>query len=378
MASTRYYISFLLFLLLSSNFLEASSRKIEELPLVDKVWIGSEKGIIRANEFVEIFSQTSNKYLLLVKDQQWIKKGTHWATVAPDTLEIEKKSLDLSKKKTAYEISQLQDKELEATLVLKNKLNEIETNKQKLLLLSEQDQLPKETKQQIRSALLEIDKQEARITERLQPEELNTPTLLKKNELILALEKREKAYKDLLHLSELKAPITGRITLHLDSDQLQEVQSDLSIWINTNIILASFIDNKQYNVELQPLAQNLYTASPGDTTMLIDSAESGHMLRADFSKIEIVKNSNSMKKWIFNIHPNDAVHAPQSAGQLRIVHLFKKLDKPCHVILKKDISTKAPKILKKDGWEALVKHLWPKANIVFIGPQAIAIKANGD
>ena len=348
----------------------------ELLHKVDKIWIGSEKGKIEASAYKEIYTQGNSDFSILVINQQWVKKGERWATISPKLIELERKSLEINRRKTNFELSELKDKNLENNIHLKTKLHEILHNKQKLENFVEQNQLDSKILIKVESSIKELTNQEERIREKLKPENQTTSTDLKRDELTLELEKKEHSYEDLVEISNLRAPFTGRITLHLDSEQIDENMKGNPIRLENNTLLASFIDDKNYNVVLLPLAQNIYTATPEKTSLLINSTESGRLIRAEFSSAQNIKNSNSAQKWIYEIHPDDKEFAMNSTGRTYLIHLFRKLDKPCHVLLKKDILESAPELLKKRGWEGLVTHVWPEAKIAFIGPQAIAIKTS--
>jgi len=343
---------------------------LSSLPKVSRIWVGTEKALVTSAQFKEFYALGDGKIEMLVKDGQWLKKGQHWATLDPESLQLERETLALEKEKNEQrfiEFEELLDNKLDG---FKKALGELRTQDADLLLLAEQKEVTPVIRKKIIAAQKEIKEREKKLLSKISPENIALKSELKKRELDLLIRKKEKMLSQSIRKSELKAPFSGRIDFILKELK----KSEGATWVGAGARFATLVDDRRYSLEVTPSGFGNYSGSLDSLEIMLSPDGEGFAITGKFERLEKVQISNrSFEKWVFLVDENYSDQAAKSMGLTRIAHLFKKLDKPAHVVMKKELFSENPELLKKEGWAGLVKYLWPNAQIVFIGPQAIAL-----
>lgn len=367
----------LLVVTLSIRALGADSYQtdLSKLPTATKVWLGSEKTLITTNDEMSFTSSSDSKFQLLKADGQWLKKGDHWGTLNPEQLAAEREAYNLEQRKIALQIDELEDSNIENLLKIEQSHTEISEKASELKLALKIEELSKETKERINKALERLDKQLKRLKNKIDTEQFLLENSLKHEELLLSLKQKKRVLEALEYQSELKAEFDGKLDLLIDDDKIQDLSEKKLVWLPTNQIFANLVDDRKVNVELTPSSSSLHSVAPEKVSLLIHLGAEGKLVRAQFKTVESIENSQlNNKKWVFGIADKDSDTIKNAIGTQRVANLFRELDEPAHLVMKHDIASVRPSVLKEKGWRGLVRDLWPDSQVVFIGPQSIALR----
>ncbi|MEO1857851.1 MAG: hypothetical protein ABGY95_10890 [Rubritalea sp.] len=367
----------LLVAILSFRALGADSYQtdLSKLPTATKIWLGSEKTLITTNDEMSFTSSSNSKFELLKTDGQWLKKGDHWGTLNPELLAAEREAYNLEESKIALQIDELEDSDIENLLKIEQSHTEISDKASELKQALKIDELSKETKERIYKALERLDKQLNRLKNKIDTEQYLLENSLKHQELVLSLKQKKRGLEALEYQSELKAAFDGKLSLRITQDKIQELSDKKLVWLPSNQIFAHIVDDRKLNVELTPTSSSLHSVAPEKVSLLIHLGAEGKLVRAKFKSVQLTENSQlNNKKWVFGIADKDAKSIKNAIGTQRVAYLFRELDEPAHLVMKHDIASVRPAILKEQGWRGLVRVLWPDSQVVFIGPQSIALR----
>jgi len=348
---------------------------LSKLPTSSKVWIGSEKTLITSNNEMSFTSPSDSKFQLLKENKQWLNKGDHWGTLNPEQLAAERKSFNIEKRKIALQIDELEDSNIEKLLKIEQSHTEIAEKASELKQALDIEELSKETKALISKASERLDKQLERLKNKIDTEQFLLENSLKHEELLLSIKQQKRALEALEHKSELKADFDGKLDLVIPEDKIKQLTEKKLVWLPPNQVFANLVDNRQVSIELTPSSSSLHAVAPEKVSLLILFGGEGQLVRAHFKSIEAIENSQfNKKKWIFAMSDEDSQSTKNAIGSQRVANLFRELDEPAHLIMKHNIASLHPAVLKERGWRGLVKVLWPESEVVFIGPQSIALR----
>lgn len=359
------------FLMLLSVCVDAQT-SLKSLPMVSRIWVGTERALLTSAHHKEYYSLGDGEVVVFADDGQWLEKGEHWVTLDPENLRLERDSLQLDKEKRDLQFEEYLEQEDNKILGLKKSFQELQEKGNDLSGLLQEEGLSAVVKNKIAEAQKEVLKQQGRIKEKMKPESLQLKRQLKQRELDLAFQKKERILNTLIRNSELKAPFSGRLSFQVKS--LMQSKGEKK-WLDGNTQFATLTDDRHCSIEVTPSPGSSYKTSLKNLMIMLAPDSDGFAVLGDFEQVVKVKAANqSMERWMFAVKAEHAEQAALSMGVTRVAHVFRKLDEPAHMVMKKDLFSKNPEVLKRDGWGGLIKSLWPDAQIVFIGPQSIALK----
>ncbi|MFC5050358.1 hypothetical protein ACFPK9_07020 [Rubritalea spongiae] len=304
-----------------------------------------------------------------------LKKGEHWATINPDQLAHEQKLYELEKDDFALKIDALKDAEIENLLSIEKSLNGITQKIDSLTNALTIPDLSKEVKDRISFGIEKLKKQQLRLRKKIDSETYLKETALQKRELELSLDHKKRSLQDLKHRSELKAEFSGDLELLLPSEKISELETQKVIWLKANHAYARIVDRSSLTATLTPPSSILYELDPKRISLQIPFGTQGRIARASFEaqKIENIPHKQGVQ-WLFKLSEDTPSSITNTLDTPMLANLFYELNKPAHIVPKRELISTAPDTLRKEGWHGLIKKIWPETKIVTIGPQSIAIQ----
>ncbi|WP_346188550.1 hypothetical protein [Rubritalea halochordaticola] len=353
----------------------AEVKPLSSYPSSSRIWIGAEDGQIQAaNE--EHFRAPNAVYVTIHKaNGSRLSKDEHWATIGADELELERRSLEIERKKTETALRELKQEQQDLIDGTTIRIEELEAKKFELSMSLNESELSKKLSQRINEAIASLDQKIAHLKEKIDPERLEQDTQTKTEELNLTLERKEKEFAKRKKKSTLKAPFDG--TLILTGEQvIAAAEKKEPVWLEPAVLFASLSDKSYYEIFFSTKNPIFTTGNLENFSAMIETGSNGKIIKAKYHETRKIDGGSSIKDVVvFRINKEDSASASLSAQQSRVALIFKNFPESYKVVQKKNIALLAPDILESKGWAGLVKHLWPEARIVEIGAQTIALKS---
>ncbi|WP_018969761.1 hypothetical protein [Rubritalea marina] len=345
--------------------------------MAPKLWVAAERVTIEANNETIYRSPSAARLQINKGFSESLVKHQHWATYNPTVLDNQARNLSLLREKSALEIDNLQDDNIEELLKIEKGLNLLISKISELELALLTEDLNKKTKDRIRKAIGELQQQQERLRNKVDTEQYLLKNKLKKKEIELKLAQAIRSHESKEHQSKLIAQHAGELTFFLAPDKIEKLKKGESIWLPDNQLFAKLRDTESIHADLIINNSSLFAYDKEKLSLLIHLGSVGRLLTANYSHEKLATaRSQGKRTWCFAVDQNELTYAKNAIGTQSVANIFVELDEPAHIILKNEIATLHPETLKKDGWRGVIKKIWPDAQVVMIGPQAIALKAN--
>ena len=351
---------------------------LASFPKVNRIWIGLEDGSIRPKNYDSFKADAARFVLIHAADGEVLKKNQHWLTIEPEELELERKSLQVEEEK--YQLKLREEKWAREDLIEKKQLllDDLESKRKELENFLKQEENLGDLRARIKQGLSKIEKKIERIEKQIDPANVENELELFKSEGLLNLERKRKRFELMEKRSKLKTSFAGKLEL---SDSVKQKLEKLGsaekpIWIETNTTIATIIDEAHYEVVLKLTNAYARKIDSDQLMVLLQDSQTGNLVKGSFDRMEEVEAGVGIKHHcIFRLDDMNVNVARHSSGESHLVHIYRKFPQAHSLVHKKDIAFIAPAILKERGWSGLVKHLWPSASVLQVGPQSILIKS---
>lgn len=369
-------VTFLTFLTLSTQLTFAGRGipdDLNQLGKTDRVWVASERIFITANHET-IYTSPSGSKIQLTTTNSNLAKGEHWATINPQILKHDRVALELKKEKSALDIDNLKDDDIDELLKIEKSLNQLITKISELQLALITEDLNTITKKRIQLAINELKEQQERLRTKVDTGQYQLKNRLKKKEIDLKLAQAIRSHENKEYQAQLIALHKGKLSFQLPEDLVTQLQKGEAVWLPDNQVYATLRDNTSIHAELILNNSSLFSYDKKKLKLRIHIGSLARTLHAEFShEKQGNARSGNRKTWSFSIDPSEGTYASNAIGTQTVASVYYQLDEPAHIIMKDQLAPLHPEILKKDGWRGVIKKIWPEAKIVMIGPQSISL-----
>ena len=352
-------------------------KPLQSFPTVQRLWMGLEEGSIRPAAYLQVRSSAEGYLSLNAKHGQRLQKDEVWATLDPEQLTIERRTLEVDQQKLDRQLKKSRYDSQDLQIRLSVELHETERKRRDLVEASLETEIPPALKQRAAQAVRRIDQQIALLNEKLDPATLQRDQQLDQDEGELVLTRKRKLLQALEKRSILVASFSGELRL---SDALKKQlaaapnPTDL-LWVKPNDLLATLVDDRLFEISVTATSPLLAQIPPAEVLVFFQEGQTGRLIAGEYARTdEVDLGSEITQTYIFNINADAVKVAAQSMGQRNLVHIYRKFTRPFRFVQKKDIAFLAPDVLAASGWDGLVRHLWPGSEVIQVGPQAIAVK----
>lgn len=350
--------------------------ELGKAPLVKRLYLGIEQGIIRPASFEQLVMENETRVAIHAQNGAKIKKGQHWATLAPLNLELERRSHALNKVKgeqdLAKELITFKEEQIKKQLARR----EAQAKLLQLQLASTDSSLPAPMRAAAQKAISEQEEQLALLDAELQPARVEAQRDIIVRNAVLNQEFRDKQLEDLEKRSLIIAGSDGTLVLgNAVLEAMKETEGDEPLWVKAGEVVGSLKNDDHYELWIDaqdPLLGNL----PIDRLLVkVTNARSGSLLYGTNPRMEELDLGDEIKRrYVFRIDGENADERSIDLGVRSMVHVYVTFENAYHVIHKKDIAHLDPQRLESGGWSGLVKQLWPGCKVVYVGLQSIAIQ----
>lgn len=379
MSTLNDFLGSFLIMLLSlapqAAFAESQAKPLNDYSKSDHLWLTMEEGIIEPSQNKDYSSTTEDHITFLKKHGSHLSKGTPWAIINKEDLDLSERKIVLERSKAKKELSNMLLKQENESDKKALAIQSIKSKKQQFIDALTDDSIPKNLKEKIQDAILKMDSKIAAHEALLTPEALAVELENAKEDLLIELERKEINFKKIKKRAVLKAEFDGTLEIHVENASTAHEQTK-GYWPAPSTQYASITDNSHYNLKISTRNSALNIEDPARLSAKLQDIGHRSMVTAQYSGRGSSKKSSGIKEFhLFKLEKNQADFAENNLGELRSVYVYYKLDSPCHILPKKNIAFLAPEVLEKRGWQGLVSHLYPGAKLVRSGPTTLAVKA---
>lgn len=370
----------LLMLLCLVPLMAAEVPDLKEAPLVKRLWLGVEQGVIRPASYEQIRSEDKQRVAIHFPDGAELKKGQHWATIAPLNLEIERRKHNLDQIKGRHKL----DKELadfeEERIRMTIAREEAAANAQALQLASQDESLAVELREHSKRAAVKLQQKAELLDKQLTPEALEQKRELLREEHALQRDRDRKQLEELEMRSVIRASCDGSLVLGDElASELLKTEADEDgkkvVWVGSKQLIGVVRNDDHHELWVDaegPLLANLPLDQIG---IRVQQPRSGALILAEHKRTEEYENGNEIRRtYVFRIAAEGADAARDSFGVRCMAHVYVNFNKPYRMVFKKDIAHLDPTRLEAGGWSGLIQHLWPGSKVIQVGPQTIAVQ----
>ncbi len=338
--------------------------------------MGIEEGVIRPASYAQIRAEADGYVALHAEDGKMLRKGDHWATIDPEQLDIERRSLEVDQSKQRQALEKGREDLRAAQLRMMLELHEAEGKREGLADVSREPEMSLVFRQRVGKAIEKLDEQISLLREKLDPAVYDRDLRLLDEDNALQLSRKEKQLAVLEKRSFLLAGSAGQLRL---GDPLKEKlatgESGKPVWVKTSDLLGTIVDEQHYEISVAAAGPLLSEIPRDQLLVFIQDSQTGKLIAGEYSRTDEVDSGREIaRNFIFTIPQGGVENARQSQGTRNLVHVYRKFLRPYRIVYKKDIAFAAPEVLDASGWDGLVRHLWPGSKVIQVGPQTIAVE----
>lgn len=347
------------------------------MPEVARIWMGMEEGSVRPASYQQIRSDVEGPLQFHCEDGALLERGTHWATVDAEQLDLEREAIGLEELKLERQIMKAEDDAEEARL--RNLLEMRETEKKLMDLrnaMRESDVPPAMRKRAV-DAAADLESRLSMLQKRVDPALVAKQLETDRQEARLLLERKRKQHEQLRRRSLLMAENQGQIRF---SDPIRKKISNAAVdgsavWIKAGDHLATITDEKNLEIVVPASGQVMSLIAQKDLAVLLQDGRSGKLIEGRYLRTEETDTGLEISRnYVFSIPQEAVADARAAMGQRHLAHVYRQFDGKFRLVQKSDIAFLAPHVLEKDGWDGLARSLWPGCTVIQVGPQTLAIE----
>lgn len=338
--------------------------------------MGMEEGVIRPAAYEQLRAETDGHVAIHAEDGRELAKGDHWATLDPEQLALERRGFELERGKQQQQLEKGRGDARDARLRASLELHEAEGKRGELMAVARDGGLPPELARRAAEAVTKLDERIKAYQEVLDPAAYEKTLRLLEQECELQIERKQKQLQDLEKNSCVTAGSAGRLRL---GDGLKEklagAKPGEAVWVESGDLLGTVVDDRHYEISVAAAGPLLSEIPREQLLVFLQDAQTGRLIAGEFSRADEIDNGREISRnFIFIIREDGMENARNAQGTRNMVHVYRKLPRPCRLVYKKDIAFVAPDVLETAGWAGLVRHLWPGSKVVQVGPQTIAVE----
>jgi hypothetical protein len=338
--------------------------------------MGMEEGVIRPASYAQIRADGDGYVALHAEDLKMLSKGEHWATMDPEQLDIERRSLELDESKQQQLLEKGREDLREARLRMTLELHEAEGKRGSLEDASRDPEISVALRQRAGEAIKKLDDRISLLREKVDPALLERDIRVLEEENALQLSRKQKQLVALEKRSCLLAGSAGQLRLGDPlKDKLAAGEPGKPAWMKTGDLLGTIVDDRHYEISVAAAGPLLSGIPREQLLVFIQDSQTGKLIAGEYNRTEEIDSGREISRnFVFTIPDASMENARQAQGTRNLVHVYRKFPKPYRIVFKKDIAFAAPDVLDASGWDGLVRHLWPDSKVIQVGPQTIAVE----
>ncbi len=338
--------------------------------------MGMEEGVIRPASYAQIRADGDGYVALHAEDLKMLRKGEHWATMDPEQLDIERRSLELDESKQQQLLEKGREDLREARLRMTFELHEAEGKRGSLEDASRDPEISVALRQRAAEAIQKLDERISTLREKVDPALLERDLRVLEEDNALQFSRKQKQLVALEKRSCLLAGSAGQLRL---GDPLKEKlaagEPGKPAWMKTGDLLGTIVDDRHYEISVAAAGPLLSGIPREQLLVFIQDSQTGKLIAGEYNRTEELDSGREISRnFVFTIPDGSLENARQAQGTRNLVHVYRKFPKPYRIVFKKDIAFAAPDVLDANGWDGLVRHLWPDSRVIQVGPQTIAVE----
>lgn len=356
--------------------LGADVGRLADLPKSKRIWMGIEEGTIRPAAFEQFRVDADAVIQLHANDGDTIEAGQHWATLDPEQLEIERKSIELEEMKREHQRAKDEYENEQARVALLLEIEEAYRKSEDLAQAAQTIELDASLRKRASEAVEIMSRRIAMLEERATLEHQNEQTRLKEIETELQERRAQRQLLSMERRSKLVSRHGGRLRLSDEYRARRErAEEPTEVWMRSGELLCTIVDDSRYEIHVPANTSAMLQLPEDEIGVFFQDGQTGTLIPGTFLRIEEVESGLEINRvYVFSV-PDERMDAARDAGgQKNLVHIYRMFTKDQHIVNKRDVAFHAPEILQKSGWVGLIRHLWPQSRITQVGPQSIALE----
>lgn len=360
--SSLHGLILLTMVLLQANAQGAQAPELKSYPQSDMIWLGSYAGLVEVNPRIELESVRYGDLHWVVEDGAEVKAGESaaycaYAKVLHSNAQLKKAEdeLKLSLRTTKWE-------HLKETEGLEQEASAIEDE---IAKFSFSDHEKKLAGQKLSARVDQHRKKlEAKLDiarDQISPEMRDEQLRLKLEQLELEIRGKQIENRDLINTLSIRAPHGGIIHQH----KAGEVQ--------VGDVIGN-VERRGRAVLMLPMIDAEILREKPKSLAVTTTGSKGRTLKGSFSEIyQKVGIVSGPKTYLFELLPDGDFELSDDTTGERMVSIYRKLERRAYIVPKTKFLFENTEEVQKLGWHKFIKSKWPDAEIVYIGPNAIAI-----
>jgi hypothetical protein len=355
----------------------AEVKPFNELPDVNRIWIAMEEGSIRPADFQQIRSESDAPLLVLKPHGSQLKRGDVWAVVDPDLIELERRSLEVDRKKVDRQSEKIREDTEDARRRMLLESREIEGKIDALTQAIAGPDFPETMRESTQQAIREMTERVEILKKRTSAEAVEDAVRDETEELTIQLERKHRQFEQLERRARLTALSDGELRIG-DSLQrkLAERKSDTdTVIVDPSESLATIVNESRLEIIVQASGAAVAEVPSPELAVYMQDGRTGRLIRGNHLRTEENEvGTEIVRTQYFQVVDQDIALAKQAVGNRNLLHVYRMFPTPKKLVQKDEITFAAPDVLEQSGWAGLCRHLWPEARIAHIGPQTIALE----
>jgi len=338
--------------------------------------MGMEEGVIRPASYGQIRAEADSYVVVHVEDRKVLAKGEHWATLDPEQLKIERRTLEADKIKQEQQRVKGHDELKDAQVRMGLDLYDAEGKRGNLLEVLRDADLPAALRVRVREAVSKLDEQITGLRSKLEPDNLKKNMRLLDEECELQIARKQKQFLALEKRSLLVADSEGALRLGEPlKEKLAKAAPAEPVWVKSGDLIGTIVNDRHYEISVSAAGPLLSEIPQDQLLVFLQDSQTGKLIPGDYTRTDEVDNGREItRNFVFTIRENGVEGARQAQGTRSLVHVYRHFSRPYRLVYKKDIAFAAPEVLEASGWDGLVRHLWPSSKVIQVGPQTIAVE----
>lgn len=362
MKSCKFLIPMVMAIAALDGFAEEDWGDLTSYPRSNMVWLGAYGGAVEVNPRSELVAVRHGELRWLVEDQAVVAEGDTIAYY--DAAKVDRSQEQLALVEDGFNV-----KMLELRWAHEEKIRGLERQHDTLALEILQMKLSRDEERLVgrelatrldearRKSTVELE----RLKQKLDPEVLATQLDLQQRELKQELRRAQDDHKLLMQSQALVAKHDGVVHQRKSGE------------VRAGTIVGELEDRGVAVAKLRVIDPRIRSQRPEDLRISL-SGPRGQRVEGGFSHVlDSVVEGLGPKVYCFKLEQSDEFKLDAEMTGERMLSVYRKLEGEAYIIKKTNMLFTEPEKIQELGWSKYIKGIWPKAKIMYIGPNSIAI-----
>lgn len=352
---------------------------IEDYPLSSRLAVAVSRAQLTASRSELVRAKSGGEIEVLAQHGQLLVAGEKWAVSNPETIELQRESLQLDEQALEANLLEMRLKHQEDLASLRKAHEQLEIEFAKL---AEVRSRPDVTSDEVllgkievatRLAAEELERSETLLAAR----EKGTAHDVEASKLRLDLRRKRLDFSRAKAAAEYLAPFDGRIEFlgSLANVEAEPEDEAYRLEVPVGEVVAAIIDDEHYEVIVPPVRGSGLMRFRSDLFAEIEGLTEDAAIRADFLRIDIdIEERRLPEKWVFRVLEEDLVAAQARRGMQVVANVFIEFEEPCRLVPKSELIRLFPEDARAGRWVEVLRKVWPGVVLVAEGQTALAVE----